>query len=169
MSDHPVKNACVALASIVICILGLAAPVFGAGQYLQVECPPSSAAGELQLGVAHTLWIPDGVKTIRCVIVHQHGAGLTAAQYGASAAYELHWQALGEFATKSGHPELASVPWRLWGHSGGVWPAAWPNGNLSSATIRSVTGSGCKVRYGEKTFSLTLKPGQAKRLSVNLD
>ncbi len=167
MSDHPVKKACAALASIVICILGLAGPVFGAGQYWQIEYPPSSAAGELQLGVAHTLWIPDGVKTIRCVIVHQHGAGLTAAQYGATAAYDLHWQALankwdcallgpsyrvlndktdaspgsaglwfdarrgsdktflkalGEFAAKSGHPELATVPWCLWGHSGGgIW------------------------------------------------
>ncbi len=46
---------------------------------------------------------------------------------------------------------------------------AWQNGSLSSATIRSVTGSRCRVRYGEKTVSLTLKPGQAKRLSVNLD
>lgn len=31
-------------------------------------------------------------------------------------------QALGEFATKSKHPELAQVPWCLWGHSGG---ASW--------------------------------------------
>jgi len=29
---------------------------------------------------------------------------------------------LDEFATKSGHPELAKVPWILWGHSGGgIW------------------------------------------------
>src|SRR6266851_4088503 len=31
-------------------------------------------------------------------------------------------KALGEFAAKSGHPEIESVPWALWGHSGGgMW------------------------------------------------
>ena len=29
-------------------------------------------------------------------------------------------QALGELAAQSGHPELATVPWALWGHSGGA-------------------------------------------------
>ncbi len=28
-------------------------------------------------------------------------------------------KALGEFAAKTGHPELATVPWALWGHSAG--------------------------------------------------
>ena len=36
----------------------------------------------------------DNVKTIRGVIVHQHGAGTTAANAGATSAYDLHWQAL---------------------------------------------------------------------------
>jgi hypothetical protein len=31
-------------------------------------------------------------------------------------------KALGEFAAESGHPELETVPWALWGHSGGgIW------------------------------------------------
>jgi hypothetical protein len=31
-------------------------------------------------------------------------------------------KALGEFAAKSGHPEIATAPWVLWGHSGGgIW------------------------------------------------
>jgi pimeloyl-ACP methyl ester carboxylesterase len=29
-------------------------------------------------------------------------------------------QALGDFATQTGHPELATVPWALWGHSAGA-------------------------------------------------
>ena len=104
---------------------------------------------------------------LRGIIVHQHGAGTTAAKAGAAAAYDLHWQALakkwdcalmggsyhvlnekidlspggaelwfdprkgsdrtflkalGELAVKSGRPELATVPWCLWGHSGGgIW------------------------------------------------
>jgi len=35
---------------------------------------------------------------------------------GSGAAFQ---KALAEFGTQSGHPELASVPWALWGHSGG--------------------------------------------------
>src|SRR5471030_2258033 len=142
-------------------------PSSAAGRYLQIAYPPSTAAGELKLGVTYTLWIPDGLKTVRAVIVHQHGAGIPAAQAGATSAYDLHWQALAkkwdcvllgpsyrvlndaidltpggaelwfdprlgseraflraldEFATKSGHPEIATVPWCLWGHSGGgIW------------------------------------------------
>jgi len=129
--------------------------------------PPSTTKGELQIGVMYTLWIPDDIKTVRAVIVHQHGASIPAAQAGATSAYDLHWQALAkkwscvllgpsyhvlndaidltpgaaelcfdprqgsdrvflrardEFATKSGHAEIATVPWCLWGHSGGgIW------------------------------------------------
>ena len=142
-------------------------PSSGTGRYLQIVYPPSTAKGELQLGVTYTLWIPDGIQTVRAVIVHQHGASIPAAQAGATSAYDLHWQALAkkwdcallgpsyrvlndaidltpggaelwfdprqgsdrvflraldEFAAKSGHAEIASVPWCLWGHSGGgIW------------------------------------------------
>src|SRR3984893_18435215 len=142
-------------------------PSSGAGRYLQLAYPPSTTKGELQLGAVYTLWIPDDIKTVRAVIVHQHGASIPAAQAGATSAYDLHWQALAkkwncvllgpsyhvlndaidltpggaelwfdprqgsdraflkaldEFAAKSGHAEIASVPWCLWGHSGGgIW------------------------------------------------
>jgi hypothetical protein len=142
------------------------------GQYFQVTYPPSTDPGEMQLGVRHTLWIPDGVQNVRGIIVHQHGAGVEAAQAGASSAFDLHWQALAkkwdcvlmgpsylvtnnstsnnaapggasqwvdphkgsdkafqralsEFAEKSNHPEIATAPWCLWGHSaGGSWSRA---------------------------------------------
>jgi hypothetical protein len=142
-------------------------PSSSAGRYLQLEYPPSTTAGELQLGVTYTLWIPNGIQRVRAVIVHQHGASIPAAQAGAASAYDLHWQALAkksdcvllgpsyhvlndaidltpggaelwfdprrgsdrvflrsldEFAAKSGYTEIASVPWCLWGHSGGgIW------------------------------------------------
>ena len=142
-------------------------PSNGAGQYLRLVYPPSTTKGELQLGVIYTLWLPDDIKTVRAVIVHQHGASIPAAQAGATSAYDLHWQALAkkwncallgpsyqvlndaidltpggaelwfdprqgsdrvflraldEFATKSGHAEIATAPWCLWGHSGGgIW------------------------------------------------
>jgi hypothetical protein len=142
-------------------------PSSSAGQYLQLVYPPSTKAGELKIGVTYTLWIPDGIKAVRAVIVHQHGASIPAAQAGATSAYDLHWQALAkkwdcvllgpsyrvlndaidltpggaelwfdprlgsehaflraldEFAAKSGHKEIATAPWCLWGHSGGgIW------------------------------------------------
>ncbi len=64
------------------------------GQYVEVAYPPSSQPGELQFGVTYTLWIPDGAAKIRGVIVHQHGCGSGACKGGATAAYDLHWQAL---------------------------------------------------------------------------
>ncbi len=142
-------------------------PSSEAGRYLQLVYPPSTAAGALKLGVTYTLWIPEGIRTVRAVIVHQHGASIPAAQAGATSAYDLHWQALAkkwdcvllgpsyrvlndaidltpggaelwfdprlgsersflkaldELAAKSGHKEIATAPWCLWGHSGGgIW------------------------------------------------
>lgn len=129
--------------------------------YFRVRYEPSAQPGELVFGVSYTAWIPPGVKTLRGVIVHQHGCGEGACKAGQTAAFDLHWQALaqkhecallgpsyeqpekencglwcdprngsekkflqalGELATQSKHPELATVPWALWGHSGG---AAW--------------------------------------------
>ena len=126
--------------------------------YVQVEYPPSTQPGELQFSVTYTVWIPEGVSKLRGVIVHQHGCGTGACKGGATAAYDLHWQALakkwdcallgpsyhqedgqncglwcdprngsgktflralGDLAKKSEHPELETVPWCLWGHSGG--------------------------------------------------
>lgn len=55
-------------------------------------------------------------------------------------------QALGDLAAKSGHPELATVPWCLWGHSGG---GAWVSrmivsdpGRVVAAWLRSGTALG---------------------------
>jgi len=57
-----------------------------AGRYVQVEYPPSTAANELQVGVTYVLWIPGGAPRLRCVIVHQHGAGTLASKGGETAA-----------------------------------------------------------------------------------
>lgn len=119
---------------------------------------PLEPSPQLAIGVKHTLWIPSDVKKIRGIIVHQHGCGEGACKGGATAAYDLHWQALAEkwdcallgpsyqqaaeqncrlwcdprngsnrvfieaidnLAKQSGHPELRTAPWCLWGHSGG--------------------------------------------------
>jgi len=39
---------------------------------------------------------------------------------------------------------------------------AWSNGKLTSATVRSVTGTGGKIRYGDRTVDLNLKPGESR-------
>ena len=82
------------LALIAVSVLGVDGTVRAGGQYVSVDYPASTVEGELQIAVTYTIWIPDGVKTIRGVIVHQHGAGTTASKAGATAAYDLHWQAL---------------------------------------------------------------------------
>src|SRR5713226_5237163 len=69
-------------------------PPPGSGRYFRVDYPASTDPKELQTPVTYTLWIPENVARLRGVIVHQHGAGTTAAKEGSTAAYDLHWQAL---------------------------------------------------------------------------
>lgn len=76
---------------VLIAVTGTAS---GGGRYLEVTYPASDKPGELQLGVTYTLWLPEGVKAYRGIIVHQHGCGVGACKGGATAAYDLHWQAL---------------------------------------------------------------------------
>lgn len=126
--------------------------------YYQIRYETSEKPGELAMPVTYTIWIPEGAKTLRGVIVHQHGCGKSSGVTGKTAAYDLHWQALARkwdcallgpsyeqltdkdcrnwcdprngsdaafqkalthFADESKHPELTTVPWALWGHSGG--------------------------------------------------
>jgi len=64
------------------------------GETHEITYEASTQPGELQLGVTYTLWVPDGVAKLRGIIVHQHGCGTGACKGGATAAYDLHWQAL---------------------------------------------------------------------------
>jgi hypothetical protein len=64
------------------------------GSYFEVTYAPSTRTNELQLGVTYRLWLPENVKTVRGVIVHQHGCGVGACKGGETAAQDLHWQAL---------------------------------------------------------------------------
>jgi pimeloyl-ACP methyl ester carboxylesterase len=125
---------------------------------VRYEAPSEPQAGTLIYAVSYTVWIPPGVKTLRGLIVHQHGCGEGSCKSGQTGAYDLHWQALAkkhdcalmgpsyeqpdkadcqkwcdprqgsdaafqqslaDLGKMSGHPELTSVPWALWGHSGG--------------------------------------------------
>lgn len=126
--------------------------------YYRVRYEASTKPGELIFPVNCTIWVPPGAKTLRGVIVHQHGCGEGSCKSGLTGAFDLHWQALAkkhdcallapsyeqpdkadcqmwcdprngsdatfqralaDLGAQSGHPELAKVPWALWGHSGG--------------------------------------------------
>ena len=62
--------------------------------YYRVRYEASTKPGELSFPVNYTIWIPPGVKTLRGVIVHQHGCGEGSCKSGLTGAYDLHWQAL---------------------------------------------------------------------------
>lgn len=54
----------------------------------------ANATGKLIFPVNYTIWIPPGVKSLRGVVVHQHGCGTGSCKSGLTGAFDLHWQAL---------------------------------------------------------------------------
>jgi len=40
----------------------------------------------------------------------------------------------------------------------------WKDGKLTTATIRSITGTACKVKYGDKVTDVTLNVGEATKV-----
>ena len=68
--------------------------LFADGQKFSVDYPISSLPSGFGFPTTYNLWIPEGVKTIRGVIVHQHGCGEGSNKSAVTAADDLHWQAL---------------------------------------------------------------------------
>src|SRR5580704_18603723 len=62
--------------------------------YYRVRYEAGARQGELAYPVNYTIWIPKDVKTLRGVIVHQHGCGEGSCKSGLTGAYDLHWQEL---------------------------------------------------------------------------
>ena len=62
--------------------------------YYRVRYEASAQPGELIFPVNYTVWIPENVKTLRGVVVHQHGCGEGSCSSGLTGAFDLHWQAL---------------------------------------------------------------------------
>lgn len=62
--------------------------------YFRVRYPASTDTGSLTFAVNYTVWIPPGTKSLRGIIVHQHGCGEGSCKSGLTGAYDLHWQAL---------------------------------------------------------------------------
>jgi len=170
-------------------LLALAATPLSRAAYFEVGFPPSTNPGELAFAATYRMWLPDGVKTVRGVIVHQHGCGVGSWKGAVPGAKDLHWQtlakkwdcallmpsyemgekdncrlwcdprngsekaflrSLSELAAQSKHPELATAPWCLWGHSGGgFWSSimqALHPGRIVAIWFRS----GTAFEYWEK-------------------
>jgi len=174
--------------------------------YYRVRYDASEKPGELIFAVQYTVWIPEGVKTLRGVIVHQHGCGEGSCRSGQTGAFDLHWQALAQkhncallspsyeqpqkancqmwcdprngssqafhkslidLGKLSGHPELTTVPWALWGHSGG---GHWAGGMVMLHPKRVV---GAWLRSGVPSFTLnperpTVLPHQLPEAALNV-
>lgn len=90
---------------------------FAAGKHYAVNYPPSKKPGELAVEANYYLWVPDGVKTLRGVIVHQHGCGDGAERGGVTASRDLHWQAL----AKKWDCALLGSSYRAKGQSCRLW------------------------------------------------
>lgn len=62
--------------------------------YFRVRYEASTKPGELIYPVNYTIWVPPSTKTLRGVIIHQHGCGEGSCKSGLTGAFDLHWQAL---------------------------------------------------------------------------
>lgn len=77
-----------------IFLFGLIAAAGGQAKHYYVSIPPQGDAKYKEANFA--LWIPEDAGTLRGVIVHQHGCGEPAETAGATATFDLQWQALAE-------------------------------------------------------------------------
>ena len=62
--------------------------------YYRIRYEASKDSKGLQFPVKFTIWIPEEVKTLRGIVVHQHGCGEGSCKSGLTGAWDLHWQAL---------------------------------------------------------------------------
>src|SRR5690242_18516891 len=82
------------------CLVALSAMAAGgataeaAGRVYEIAYAPDARPEGLKLAVTYRVWIPETAARLRGVIVHQHGCGFEANAAGATAADDLHWQAL---------------------------------------------------------------------------
>ena len=77
-----------------IALLCLPLAALADGAKYSVSYPASDKPGELIFASTYNLWLPEGVKTVRGIIVHQHGCGTGSNVKAVTAADDLHWQAL---------------------------------------------------------------------------
>ena len=60
----------------------------GSGEFYETTIKPNRQ--DKFKSAEYRIWIPDGAKIMRAVIVHQHGCG----RNGITVPYDVHWQTL---------------------------------------------------------------------------
>ena len=170
--------------------------------YYRIRYEASNEPGGLIFPVKFTIWIPEGVKNLRGIIIHQHGCGEGSCKSGLTGAWDLHWQALArkhgcalmspsyeqpkdadcqlwcdprngsnrtflkslqDLGKMSGHPELSTVPWALWGHSGG---GHWVGGMTILHPNRVIA---CWLRSGVPMLKVNPERPQIKPYDLTAD
>src|ERR1041384_3583717 len=95
---HAMRRFSVLFLALAGSLLGQQAPydVFPRAEppYYRVRYEASTNQGMLAFPVNYTVWVPPGVKSLRGLIVHQHGCGEGSCKSGLTGAFDLHWQAL---------------------------------------------------------------------------
>ena len=80
------------IAAILILCLGLAASGQAFAKHYSVSIPPEGDAKYKEANFV--MWVPEDAGPLRGVILHQHGCGEPAETAGATATFDLQWQAL---------------------------------------------------------------------------
>jgi pimeloyl-ACP methyl ester carboxylesterase len=112
-------------------------------QGVYYETSVSPAQSDWHSSANYRLWIPNGVKEIRGLIVMQHGCGSDAEVSGLDHANDLQWQALAlkhQFALLGSKVSAGSQPCEFW---------AFPSGGSESTFLQAIRSLGQISRHLE--------------------
>jgi alpha-L-fucosidase 2 len=157
-------------------------PAFAAAYRKWMEVHPPRGGFVLAWGIAMWGRLERGDEVAKCIEaymgrgpalnLHNAGANQSDASFGFTAA-------VAEALMQSHAGEISLLPalpagWDDGSVSGlrarGDYEVSmqWKGGKLQSAAIHGLKGGLIKVRYGQKTATVTIKPGEAVRLNANL-
>jgi len=131
-----------------------------------------SVWARLERGDKVTAWVHTFVTNSVAPNLHNRGSNQSDASFGFTAG-------IAESLLQSHAGEISLLPalprgWNdgsvtgLRARGGFEASLKWKSGKLESAEIRNINGADCKVRYGSKTISLSIKPGDIARLNSEL-
>jgi alpha-L-fucosidase 2 len=157
-------------------------PALAAAYLKWMEAHPPRGGFVLAWGIAMWGRLERGDEVAKCIEaymgrgpalnLHNAGANQSDASFGFTAA-------VAEALVQSHAGEISLLPalpagWDDGSVSGlrarGEYDVSmqWKDGRLQSAAIHGLKGGAIKVRYGQKTATITIKPGEAVRLNANL-
>jgi len=157
-------------------------PEFAAAYQKWMEAHRPGGGFILSWGIAMWARLERGDQVAKCIEtymgrcpapnLHNAGANQSDASFGFTAA-------VAEGLVQSHAGEISLLPALPGGWSEGSVSGLraragydvsmqWKNGKLQAADLRNLKGGAVKVRYGQKTETVTLKPGEAAHLNAEL-